>query len=241
MKKRIGRIRILLFYLCLLPATLVFAILLNLARILPYRFRYFILKVWTGFFIWLAKILFGLRYEVKGHENIPPEPTIIYSNHQSSWETMFFLNVLPEQTWVIKKELLRIPFFGWGFAALKPIALDRTSALKSLKQFLTLGEKTLKVDKRSIVIFPQGSRTQSGQTRPYQKSAALLAKKTKTPILPIAHNAGTFWPKGYGAKKSGTIMVVIGPPLKPEDYKNIDELNAAASDWIEGQLKLFET
>lgn len=194
--------RIILFYIFIIPITIYFAITGLLFAPLPANIRYWYISRWSHIFIYLAKTICDIKYNITGIENLKSSPAIVIANHQSMWETVFMQVLLPPQSWVLKKQLLRIPFFGWGLALLNPIAIDRTK-FYSVKELITKGAQRL-AQGRWVVIFPQGTRVRYGTNKKFNKSGAALAHATQTPIIPIAHNAGKFWPKGFFPRKSGT-------------------------------------
>lgn len=196
---------------------------------MPYSWRYRFCTTWSRFVIWWAKVICGIRYEVIGKEHLPSKNAIVLSNHQSAWETLFFQQLLPPQTWVLKRELLWIPFFGWGLALLEPIAVNRKQS-SSVRTLLKNGQKRLSQG-RWVIMFPEGTRVAIGKHHAYSRSGALLAKSTGYPIVPIAHNAGLLWPKGAFIKRPGTVRVVIGPVIDPKPL-TIDEIHQKAEDWI---------
>ena len=178
--------------------------------------------------------LCGLRYRIIGRENIPATPSIILSKHQSAWETLAFQEIFPPQVWVLKKELLRIPFFGWGLAMTSPIAIDRSARKKALEQIVEQGKDRLKQG-FWIVIFPEGTRIPPGQRGKYRIGGAWLATHTNVPVVPVAHNAGEFWGKNSFVKRPGTITVSIGQPIDPTGME-AGELNAQVEAWIETEM-----
>lgn len=226
-------IRNFFFYLGIIPATLLFSTLGNLLFFLPFKARYYLITRWSHFFIFWAKAVAGLEYSVEGLENLPSQNAIVLSNHQSMWETIFMQVLLPEQSWVLKKELLYIPVFGWGLALIEPIAINRKQ-FNSVKALIHQGKKRLQQG-RWVVIFPEGTRVAPHAVRRFSRSGAALAKATAFPIVPIAHNAGDFWPKGYLIKKTGTIKVVIGSLIDTKN-KTADEINALAEKWIRSEI-----
>jgi 1-acyl-sn-glycerol-3-phosphate acyltransferase len=225
-----------LFYLGLVPATILFALLGTLFFFLPFRLRYYLITRWSHFFIFWAKTTCGLRYTIEGKENIPAQNAIIFANHQSMWETIFMQVLFPTQCWVLKKELLKIPVFGWGLALLDPIAIDRKQ-FNSVKTLIKQGFERLQKG-RWVVIFPEGTRVAPHMNRPYSRSGAALAEATGYPILPVAHNAGLYWPRGFFIKKPGTIRIVIGSVIEAKD-KTAHALNVAAEDWIKNTLGII--
>lgn len=223
-----------LFYLGLIPTTILFAILGTLFFFLPFKSRYYLITRWSHFFIFWAKTTCGLRYKVTGKENIPTKNAIIFANHQSMWETIFMQVLFPTQSWVLKKELLKIPVFGWGLALLDPIAIDRKQ-FNSVKALIQQGFERLQKG-RWVVIFPEGTRVAPNVNRPYSRSGAALAEATGYSILPVAHNAGLYWPRGFFIKKPGTIRIVIGPIIESKE-KTATVLNKEAEHWIRETLE----
>ena len=217
-----------------LPVTVVFAIVsLGTFAFKPIT-RYRIITAWSHLVINLATVICGVRYRVVGLGNLPKAPCIVLSKHQSAWETLAYQVILPPQVWVLKRELLRVPFFGWGLAMMSPIAIDRGSGVRALKQTLEQGKSRL-ADGWWIVIFPEGTRMPPGLRGRYHLGGAWLACKTGTPVLPIAHNAGSVWGKNAFVKYPGTITVSIGPVMYPEGIAP-DALNRKAEDWIENEV-----
>lgn len=211
-----------------------------MALSLPFGHRalYALVKGWTGIMIFLARALCGIDYHVVGAENIPNRPTIVLSKHQSAWETFFFLQLFPPQVWLLKRELLRIPFFGWGLAMLKPIAIDRDLRYSALKQLVNEGANRLKQG-LWVIVFPEGTRTRPGESVAYAPGGALLATRSNTPVLPVALNSGAFWGKDGALKRAGRITVSIGPVLDPQGSKP-EQLNERAKNWIETEMKRLD-
>jgi len=183
------------------------------------------------------RVFCNIKLEVIGKENIPKDPCVIISNHQSTWETLGFQQVFPHQTWVLKKELLYIPVFGWGLALLKPIVIDRGEKLKALKKVISQGAERLK-EGIYVVIFPEGTRQPYGKLGEYQNGGVAIAKKTNSLLLPVYHNAGKVWPKGSFIKHPGTITVVIGKPITTEK-KQASKLTKEIRDWTEKQAEKY--
>lgn len=201
--------------------------------------RYRIISYWARFNISAARILCGIRYRVIGRENIPSEPCIILSKHQSAWETLAYQIIFPPQVWVLKRELLWVPFFGWGLAMLSPIAINRGSATRALKQTLDQGRVRL-AQGFSIVMFPEGTRIMPGKRSKYHPGGAWLALQTGTLVLPVAHNAGELWQRNAFLKRPGLITVSIGAPILPQDM-SVAELNQRVEQWIEGEMQRIST
>lgn len=219
--------------------TLFFAPLCLLTYPFPFETRYNFIRRWAQFNLWWLEKTCGLGYRVSGAGNIPDGNAIIFCKHQSVWETLALQDIFPPQVWLLKRELLWVPFFGWGLALLEPIAIDRKSRREAMRQLLEQGEERLR-DGRWVVIFPEGTRVAPGQKKPYQKGGAILAEKTGYPVVPVAHNAGEFWPRRSFIKRPGTIQLVIGPPIETRG-KTYQEINREAEAWIEGKLAEITT
>ncbi len=204
---------------------------------LPFKFRYIILSKWSMFCLWLLEYILNIKLQVIGKENIPSRSCVIVSNHQSTWETLGFQQIFPPQTWVLKKILLWIPFFGWGLMLLKPIVINRGKKLKALKTIIKQGENRLK-NGIFVVIFPEGTRQPYKKLGKYQNGAIALAKQASCDIIPVYHNAGTIWPKGSFIKHAGTITVIIGKPIKIKE-KSTKKLMQIIRNWTQKQSKNF--
>jgi 1-acyl-sn-glycerol-3-phosphate acyltransferase len=234
MNKLIWPLRLFVFYLGIIPATVIIATSGWLCAPLPAPWRYIIITSWSRFFIFWAKTSCGLRYKVIGKSNLPKAPFVVLCNHQSMWETIFMQVLLPPQSWVLKRELLWIPFFGWGLALIKPIAVSR-SKLSDIKVILQKGMHRLN-EGLCVVFYPEGTRIAPGEKRRYSRTGAALAIAAKVPVVPIAHNAGNFWPRGPWIKHSGIITVRIGEPIDSYNQSTA-ELTSTAENWINEQRK----
>lgn len=228
--------RSLLYFACLVISTTLFGITLaTFGWLLSFSGRSKIANQWARVNLIMQKSICGLDFQVDGLENIPSKNTIVLSKHQSAWETIALRCILPpEQTWVLKQELMWIPIFGWALAAAQPIAIDRKSGRRAAGQIIEQGSKRLKQG-RTVVIFPEGTRVAPGNRKKYGIGGGLLAEKTGYPVLPIAHNAGVFWRRRGIKKFPGTIQVVIGPVINTNGLSAI-EINKRAEQWIENTL-----
>ncbi|MGE8358530.1 lysophospholipid acyltransferase family protein [Pseudomonas sp.] len=228
-------LRTILFYLLLSSSACIWSVIsMFVAPFLPFRARYrFVNQAWCAWAIWLAKVLVGIRYEISGLENIPQKPCVILAKHQSTWETFFLSALFEPMTQVLKRELLYVPFFGWAMAMLRPIAIDRDNPKAALKQLASKGHERLEQGVW-VLIFPEGTRIPPGQIGKFSRGGAALAVNANLPVLPIAHNAGEFWPKEGWAKYPGTVQVVIGPAMYAEGTgpRAIAELNDRAFAWV---------
>jgi 1-acyl-sn-glycerol-3-phosphate acyltransferase len=202
---------------------------------LPRLVRYRIISGWSRLMIWLARTILGIHWRVEGREHLPRRPAVIVAKHQSAWETMAFQLIFPPQVHVLKRELLWIPFFGWGLALMSPIAINRSRGVAALRAIARRGRERLEQGFWGV-IFPEGTRVRPGERRPYQLGGAWLAAAAGAPVVPVAHNAGLVWPRNAFLKRPGTITVRIGPSIDPSnrDPKAVNEL---AEQWIEEQQK----
>ena len=191
---------------------------------------------WARSMLWWLKVTCNIRYEITGLENIPHSPTIILSKHQSAWETFAFQAIFPTQVYVLKRELLWIPIFGWGLAMSSPIAINRAAGREALKQLVEKGKDRL-AKGLWVVIFPEGTRIAPKKRGKYHIGGAWLAVHTQTPVLPVAHNAGDFWPKGF-IKTPGVIQMHIGKPIQTAGLKT-DALNQQVENWIEAEMEML--
>ena len=200
--------------------------------------RYRIISTWTRTVLWAVEAICGIRYKVIGAGNIPAEPCVVLSKHQSAWETLAFQVIFPPQVYVLKRELLWIPFFGWGLAMMSPVAIDRRAGVRALKQMLSQGRERLK---RGfwIIVFPEGTRTAPGSRGTYQTGGAAIAVSANAPALPVAHNAGKCWRRHAFRKYPGTITVSIGKPI-PTKGKKADAVTAEVENWIETEMQRIE-
>ena len=229
-------IRVFLFYLLLGTSSLLWCTLsFFIAPFLPFRKRYrFINVYWCRFAVLLARVFLGIRYKITGAENIPEQPCVILANHQSTWETFFLSAYFQPLSQVLKRELLYVPFFGWAMAMLRPIAIDRNNPKEALRHVASKGDELLKQGVW-VLIFPEGTRVPFGQIGKFSRGGTALAVNAGLPVLPIAHNAGKYWPKEGWAKHPGTIEVVIGKPMYAQGTgpRAIADLNDRAARWNE--------
>jgi len=182
-----------------------------------------------------VRLTCGITYTVEGWENVPDFPVVVMAKHQSAWETLFLEAKLPPQCWIVKKELLWLPFVGWGLIAVRCIAIDRSSGRNARDQIVEKGAKRLQQG-YWVTIFPEGTRIAPGKRGRYGLGGALLAARTSTPILPIAHNAGEVWGRYAFRKRAGTIKVVVGPLIRTEG-RDAASVNRELENWIEGEMR----
>lgn len=227
-------LRSLLFTLGQWLFTLIFSLFAVLTFPLKPITRYRIISLWARSMLWWLRITCGVSYRIIGREHIPTHPSIILSKHQSAWETLAFQQIFPPQVWVLKRELLWVPFFGWGLAMTSPIAIDRSAGREALKQMVAQGKDRMKKG-FWVVIFPEGTRMAPGIKGKYHIGGAWLATHTSSTVVPVAHNAGEFWPKNSFIKKPGVITVSIGQAIDSTSLKP-DGLNQQVEQWIEQEM-----
>lgn len=222
--------RLLAYYGLCSAAVPVYALVVIFCAPAPFRIRYAIAMNWIRLQHWALRHLVGLDYEVEGLENVPDGGAVLYCKHQSMIECITTQMFLPPQTWVLKRELLFVPMFGWGLATLAPIAINRRAGRSAVQQIVSQGRDRFA---RGIwvVIFPEGTRMPPGQMGRYGMGGAILATETGVPVVPLAHNAGRYWLKGRFEILPGTFRMRIGPPIDTSGLTP-DEVNARAKAWI---------
>ncbi|MBT8443437.1 MAG: 1-acyl-sn-glycerol-3-phosphate acyltransferase [Gammaproteobacteria bacterium] len=189
---------------------------------------------WVLINLWFCKTICGLDMTIEGAENVPDDVGVLYIKHSSAYETLAQFRLVGDQTWVLKRELLWAPFFGWAVRFVHPIAIDRKAGSSAVQQIVEQGTDRL-ANGIWVVIYPEGTRMAPGTTRRYGASGALLAQKAGKLITPVAHNAGYFWPRRGLRKKPGTVRFVIGPPVDPAG-RDVREVNREIQDWIESKV-----
>jgi 1-acyl-sn-glycerol-3-phosphate acyltransferase len=221
------------------PTTIIAAILVVLMFPLSLASRHAFIGGYVRFILWWLRFTCGLRHEIRGLDNIPPDTCIVFSKHQSTWETFALQVIFPHQIWVAKRELLWVPFFGWALALMKPIALNRGSGRAAVEQLVKQGKQRLD-EGLWVILFPEGTRVAPGKKGRYKIGGAVLAEQSGYPVIPVAHNAGEFWPRRSFIKRPGTIQVRIGPPI-PSKGKSAQQLMQEASAWIESNMAEITT
>jgi 1-acyl-sn-glycerol-3-phosphate acyltransferase len=227
--------RSLLFQLYFFVSVIVFALAVFLSWPFPYPARFALAKIWGRGMLWAGRFFCGIDYVVEGLDNIPAGPSVILSKHSTVFEAYAQLVLFPPQSWVVKRELLWVPIFGWGLAALRPIAIDRTAGRTAVMQVISQGKERL-ASGMWVTIFPEGTRVAPGTTKKYGVSGAALAQDAGCVIVPVAHNAGDFWPRRSVIKKPGLVRFCIGPPIVPGTDSPRD-INVRVQDWIESKMR----
>lgn len=228
--------RSLLWFLGTAVATVLFGTIgLLPAMLLPYRGRYWFFSRWSFFLLWWARLCCGIRFELEGREHIPDTPCVVMAKHQSAWETLALQYWFRPQTWVLKQELMKIPLIGWALRLLEPIAIDRSARKEAMQQMLDQGVERLGKGVW-VVVFPEGTRIPAGRSGRYRRGGTVLASESGYPIVPVAHNAGEFWPRNSFLKYPGTIKVRIGEPIEPAG-RSAEELLVVVKQWIEDNTR----
>jgi 1-acyl-sn-glycerol-3-phosphate acyltransferase len=231
-------LRSLAFLLFQLIVTPFYAAAMLLMAWSPRLWTYAMAVSWCGVNLWGARVICGIRWQVHGLENIPADtmaaPHIVVSKHSSTWETLSLNQYFPPLAYVAKKELLAIPFFGWGFALSSPITIDRKAGTDAMQQMVEQGRERFKQG-FWICVYPEGTRIRVGTRAKYKTGGARLAVLLDVPIIPVAHNAGYLWPKGIFGKRPGTITMTIGAPIAAAG-RDPAALMQAVEAWIEGEV-----
>jgi 1-acyl-sn-glycerol-3-phosphate acyltransferase len=230
-------LRSLLFLIGALAITVPFGFVVPLGRFVSARGSFSMASLYTKVMLRWVELSLGITYEVSGWENVPKAPAVIMSKHQSAWETIFIESRFPPQCWIVKKELLWLPFVGWSLLAIRCIAIDRSSGNSAREQIVAQGAQRLK-EGLWVTIFPEGTRIAPGKRGRYGIGGSLLATRTGTPILPIAHNAGEYWPRYAFRKYPGVVKVVIGPPIETKG-RDVVSVNNEVENWIEDQMRVI--
>jgi 1-acyl-sn-glycerol-3-phosphate acyltransferase len=230
-------LRSVIFLVGALLITAPFGFAVPLGRIFGKYVPFMLARTYTTvMLVWIEWSL-GIKHEVQGWENVPSTPAVIMSKHQSAWETLYLESRFPNQCWIVKKELLWLPFVGWGLIAIRCIAIDRSSGHAARDQIVDQGAERLK-EGLWVTIFPEGTRVPPGRRGRYGIGGAMLATRTGTQILPIAHNAGEFWGRYAFKKRAGVVKVVIGAPIQTVG-RDVISVNKEVEEWIEGQMRVI--
>jgi len=215
----------------MLVTTPMVLLLLLICYPLPYAARFRAGRNWADITLWTLRKFCRLDWEFQGLESLPDSPAIVMCKHQSAWETMALQQVVPPHVWILKRELLWIPIFGWGLALLDPVGIDRSAGLRAMRAVIREGRKRLQ-NGTWLIVYPEGTRTAPGEKRSYQPGGGLLAEKTGCPIVPVAHNAGLFWPRSSFLKRPGHIKCVFGPVIETQG-RRATEIMHEVETWIE--------
>jgi 1-acyl-sn-glycerol-3-phosphate acyltransferase len=228
-------LRSLLFMALLMLLTPPFVLCLLLLFWMPARARRQFVMIWVDGAMWLIKHLLNIDFRLIGAENIPTVPCVILSKHQSAWETIVLQRIFSWTSYVYKKELHWLPFFGWGLALMPFVAIDRGAGKEALNQVATRGRQRLD-EGYSVIIFPEGTRVAPGAKKRYKVGGAYLAARSGAPAVPVALNSGEFWRRKAFIKQPGVVTVSIGPAIDPTGLSP-EEINLRVETWIENEMR----
>jgi len=232
-------LRSLAFWIVFPVSLVLFATLLLLTVPFSLKARWALVQRWVHFILWWLRVTCKLTHEIQGAGNIPKDAGIVFAKHQSTWETIALQQIFPLQVWVAKRELMWIPFFGWGLALMKCIHIQRGAGKAAIKQLVSQGKARMN-EGIWVVIFPEGTRIPAGEKGRYRIGGAVLAEQTGRAVVPVAHNAGEYWPRRSFIKRPGVIQVRIGAPISPAG-KTAQQVLDEASGWIEAQMQEITT
>ena len=204
---------------------------------LPHRIRYFFaVRCWARANLWLLRVLCGVSWQVRGAENLPDQPSVVLMKHSSAFDTIVQALVFPRQTWMLKRELLYLPIFGWGLAVMRCIGVDRARGSRGIRSVIRQGRSRIRQEGLWLVVFPEGTRVAPGEVGDYAPGGAMIASAARCPVVPVAHNAGDHWPRRSAAKTPGIVRIVIGPPLD-STRSGARRITQDAQDWIEAEVR----
>ncbi|MDD5250049.1 MAG: lysophospholipid acyltransferase family protein [Rhodocyclaceae bacterium] len=224
-----------LFMVLLVLATPPFVLLLLLLFWLPARQRRLFVMLWVHPVAWLVRHLLRIDHRVLGRENLPAAPCIVLCKHQSAWETIVLQQIIPLTSFVYKRELHWLPFFGWGLWLMPFVAIDRGAGKQALTQVAERGKRRL-AEGYSVVIFPEGTRVPPGHKKRYKVGGAHLAVRSGAPVVPVALNSGECWGRQAFFKRPGVVTVSIGPAIDPAGL-SAEDINLRAETWIENEMR----
>ncbi len=227
-------LRSIVFFIVSLLVTTFYGLLVPPFSFVSQKIGYALARSWGLQIVRLAKLICGIDYNILGMENLPSTPSIVMAKHQSAWETVSLLAFMPRASWIIKRELVYVPFVGWALASLKSIAIDRKSGKNARDQILEQGREYLAAG-QWVIIFPEGTRVAPGQKGRYGIGGAWLASQTDVPIVPIAHNAGELWRRNAFIKRPGTVTMSIGPVIETKDKTSLEIIRQVEA-WIENEM-----
>lgn len=233
--KLIWFLRSVIFALGQVTSLVLFSVLGQLTRPFSFKTRYQFMHYWARFCLFWLRWTCGVRYELHGQENIKTDQAgLILCRHESAWETLALQEIFPRQAYVLKRELLKVPFFGWGMALLNPIAIDRGAGRKALNQLVSEGKGRLESGDW-VVVFPEGTRMPPQQLGKINAGGSMLATKAKAPVYLVAHNAGSCWSKNSFIKRPGVIQMYISPAMDVSEMST-SEVSLKVEEWFKSHL-----
>ncbi|MFK7862277.1 MAG: lysophospholipid acyltransferase family protein [Granulosicoccus sp.] len=227
-------VRSCVFWLWQIVNTLIMGAPVILVGLFSWKFGYALAVQWNRNNIWGLRMICGVSWEVDGQENIPDTPCVVMAKHQSTWEAYFLPMLFYPSVYVAKRSLLYIPIFGWALYVLKFIMIDRKSGRSAIHQMCEQAADRLATG-RWVIVFPEGTRRPVGAEPNYRVGGAMIAQNVPVDILPVALNAGEFWPRMGFIKWPGVITVSVGPVIKSEG-KTASRILEETEAWIEGRM-----
>ena len=204
---------------------------------LPHRIRYFFaVRCWAEANLWLLRVLCGVSWEVSGRGNLPDEPCVVLMKHSSAFDTIVQTLLFPRQTWLLKRELLLLPIFGWGLGSMRAIGVDRARGARGIRSVIRQGRARIRDESLWVIVFPEGTRVAPGEVGRYAPGGAMIASAAGCPVVPVAHNAGDYWPRRSSSKRPGVIRIIIGRPLDSTGA-SARQLTEDAKNWIEEAVR----
>ena len=231
LRQRLGSVKFTFYLFVSVP---VYSLAVFACAFARWEARFAGIRWWVNSVFFMLRVCCGLDYQVEGAEKLTSNNGVLLVKHSSAWETIAQLVLFPKQTWVLKRELMWVPFFGWALALMRPIAINRSARGAAVSQVLEQGAARI-AEGFWVVVFPEGTRVPAGTSRRYGLSGALLASKVGCPVIPVAHDAGEYWPRRSWLKRRGTIRVVIGDPIEARD-RDPREINDDVRAFIESTL-----
>ena len=204
---------------------------------LPHRIRYFFaVRCWAAANLWLLRVLCGVSWEAIGQGNLPDCPCVVLMKHSSAFDTIVQTLLFPPQTWLLKRELMGLPIFGWALSSMRAIGVDRSRGAKGIRSVVRQGRARIEQEALWVIVFPEGTRVVAGEAGQYAPGGAMIATAAGCPVVPVAHNAGDHWPRRSATKQPGTIRIVIGRPLD-STRASARKLTEDAKNWIEDEVR----
>lgn len=237
-------LRSLLFNVAFYANLILWLILLIPGLLVPRRTFMKLVKLWGRTSIWLLRVIAGVKVEITGREKIPPGGALVAAKHQSFLETFAIVTILDDPTYILKRELMWIPIFGWHLAKAQCVSVNRKAGTLALVQ-MTQRAKEEAQHGRQIIIFPEGTRRPPGAPPAYKYGVAHLYQNLGFPCIPIALNAGLFWPRRQFIRRPGTVRIEVLDPIpaglpRDEFFQRVQAEIETASDRLyhEGRQEL---
>jgi len=227
-----------LFQVLFYSVTLFLMILFSPVMLLPRRWGWWVVPTWSRILQLLMRVFAGIKVEIRGKENLPKGGFIAALKHQSAWETVSLIPLFTSPTFILKRELRWIPIFGWYTAKYRQIPINRGKRSEALAAMMEAAKEAI-AEERQIMIFPEGTRRPAGAEPKYKYGIAHLYRDLKCPVVPIAHNAGLYWPRSSWLVHPGTVIVDILPPIEqglaPDVFyqRMVTEIEEASNRLIE--------